>query len=55
VRFIANTAPRPIPQCQSGPGASCPFDEFREFIGEGAKQHKDFHRVCDKKGRKHYN
>lgn len=51
VRFIANTAPRPIPQCQSGPGASCPFDEFRDFIGKGAKKHKDFHKVCDKKGK----
>jgi len=52
VRFIANTAPRPIPVCQSGPGASCPFEEFRDLIGEGAKKHKDFHKVCDKKGKK---
>ncbi|KAH8725596.1 histidine phosphatase superfamily [Phaeosphaeriaceae sp. PMI808] len=50
VRFIANTAPRPIPECQSGPGASCPFAEFRERIGEGARLHGDFHTVCDKKG-----
>jgi broad specificity phosphatase PhoE len=49
VRFIANTAPRPLPDCQSGPGASCPFDEFRSIIGKGAKSHEDFHRVCDKK------
>jgi hypothetical protein len=49
VRFIANTAPRPIPACQSGPGASCPFEDFKELIGEGAGKHKDFHRVCDKK------
>lgn len=55
VRFIANTAPRPIPQCQSGPGASCPFDDFRDIIGKGAKKHKDFHKVCDKKGKKHEN
>ena len=52
VRFIANTAPRPIPDCQSGPGASCPFEQFREKIGEGARKHRDFHRVCDKKGGK---
>jgi hypothetical protein len=52
VRFIANTAPRPIPACQSGPGASCPFEDFRELIGEGAEAHKDFHKVCDKKGKK---
>ncbi|KAL5115125.1 hypothetical protein ACEQ8H_006961 [Pleosporales sp. CAS-2024a] len=52
VRFIANTAPRPIPACQSGPGASCPFDEFRKRIGEGAEAHRDFHKVCDKKKKK---
>ena len=49
VRFIANTAPRPIPACQGGPGASCEFGKFRELIGEGAEKHRDFHRVCDKK------
>ncbi|EUC43383.1 hypothetical protein COCMIDRAFT_101060 [Bipolaris oryzae ATCC 44560] len=49
VRFIANTAPRPIPACQDGPGASCEFGQFRKLIGEGAKAHKDFHKVCDKK------
>ncbi|KAJ4364404.1 hypothetical protein N0V83_008998 [Neocucurbitaria cava] len=52
IRFIANTAPRPIPNCQDGPGASCPFGKFRDLIGEGAKQHEDFHRVCDKKDKK---
>jgi len=49
IRFIANTAPRPIPNCQSGPGASCPFNEFHRIIGKGAEKHKDFHEVCDKK------
>ena len=52
VRFIANTAPRPIPDCQDGPGASCRFDAFQKLIGKGAQKHKDFHRVCDKKGGK---
>jgi hypothetical protein len=52
VRFIANTAPRPIPDCQSGPGASCPFDEFKKRIGKGSERHKDFHKVCDKKEKK---
>jgi hypothetical protein len=49
IRFIANTAPRPIPDCQSGPGASCPLKDFEDLIGKGAKKHKDFHKVCDKK------
>lgn len=52
VRFIANTAPRPIPDCQDGPGASCRFKDFRKLIGKGAKKHKDFHKVCDKKSGK---
>lgn len=49
IRFIANTAPRPIPDCQDGPGASCEFHRFRELIGKGARAHEDFHKVCDKK------
>lgn len=49
IRFIANTAPRPIPDCQDGPGASCPVEHFHSLIGKGAKAHKDFHKVCDKK------
>lgn len=49
IRFIANTAPRPIPACQDGPGASCRFEEFQKLIGEGAEKHRDFHEVCDKK------
>jgi broad specificity phosphatase PhoE len=49
IRFIANTAPRPIPDCQDGPGASCEFGMFRKLIGKGAKAHEDFHKVCDVK------
>lgn len=49
VRFIANRAPRPIPVCQGGPGASCPFEQFKKIIGKGAAAHRDFHKVCDKK------
>jgi hypothetical protein len=28
IRIIANSAPRPIPECQGGPGASCRFNEY---------------------------
>ncbi|KAF1361465.1 histidine acid phosphatase-like protein [Lizonia empirigonia] len=52
IRFIANTAPRPIPDCQDGPGASCRFEDFQKLIGKGVEKHKDFHKVCDKKGGK---
>lgn len=46
VRFVANQAPRPLPHCQNGPGASCPFEKFRDIIEEGAKSHEDYHKVC---------
>lgn len=46
IRFVANTAPRPIPYCQSGPGASCPFEEFKSIIEAGAEKYADLHSVC---------
>jgi hypothetical protein len=46
IRFIANTAPRPLPNCQSGPGASCPFEEFKKIVEAGAEKYADFHGVC---------
>jgi len=46
IRFVANTAPRPLPDCQSGPGASCPFEEFKKIVNDGAKKYSDFHGVC---------
>ncbi|KAM0245895.1 hypothetical protein ACHAP5_005045 [Fusarium lateritium] len=47
IRFIANTAPRPLPLCQSGPGASCPFEEFKKIITAGMKKYGDFDGVCE--------
>ncbi|RVX65949.1 hypothetical protein B0A52_09834 [Exophiala mesophila] len=46
IRVIANTAPRPIPQCQDGPGASCPIDKFADAVAKGAKKYGDIHSVC---------
>jgi hypothetical protein len=46
IRIIANTAPRPIPSCQDGPGASCPFDSFVEIVGRGLEKYGDFDGVC---------
>jgi hypothetical protein len=45
IRIIANTAPRPIPSCQNGPGASCRFDKFVELVGRGW-EYGDFDGVC---------
>ncbi|CCD54233.1 similar to histidine acid phosphatase [Botrytis cinerea T4] len=51
VRIIANTAPRPIPECQSGPGASCEFHQFVEIVERGMSIYGDFDGVCkNKKG-----
>ncbi|KAI9172779.1 Acid phosphatase PHO1 [Paramyrothecium foliicola] len=46
VRFIANTAPRPLPLCQDGPGASCSFKEFKKIVEAGAEKFADFDGVC---------
>ncbi|KAF7560549.1 hypothetical protein G7046_g3590 [Stylonectria norvegica] len=46
VRFMANTAPRPLPLCQDGPGASCGFEEFKEIISKGMEKYGDFDGVC---------
>ncbi|KAB8336665.1 hypothetical protein FH972_020976 [Carpinus fangiana] len=46
VRIVANAAPRPIPRCQDGPGASCPFQQFKTFVTMGMEQYGDFHSVC---------
>jgi len=47
IRVIANTAPRPIPWCQDGPGASCPMERWVDMIAEGAEKYKDYDRVCE--------
>lgn len=49
IRFIANTAPRPLPLCQSGPGASCPLEEFQRIMKAGLKKYSDFDGVCKNK------
>jgi hypothetical protein len=46
IRVIANSAPRPIPFCQNGPGASCGVDRFGELIKKGVEVYGDFDRAC---------
>ena len=53
IRVIANTAPRPIPWCQAGPGASCPMQEWVDMIAKGSDQYKDYDEVCEKEGSDH--
>lgn len=47
VRVLANSAPRPIPECQSGPGASCELHEFQEFTLKGLEKYGKFDEVCN--------
>ncbi|KAE8448170.1 hypothetical protein EG329_009774 [Mollisiaceae sp. DMI_Dod_QoI] len=46
IRIIANSAPRPIPRCADGPGASCSFDQFTDIIKRGMETYGDFDGVC---------
>lgn len=46
IRVIANTAPRPIPSCQDGPGASCSIDSFTELVRKGMQTYGNFDEVC---------
>ncbi|KAI9055450.1 hypothetical protein LZ554_000404 [Drepanopeziza brunnea f. sp. 'monogermtubi'] len=46
IRVIANSAPRPIPGCEDGPGASCKVDQFVEKIRRGMEEYGDFEGVC---------
>jgi hypothetical protein len=46
VRVIANSAVRPMPRCQGGPGASCGFRAFEGFVREGMEVYGDFKGVC---------
>jgi hypothetical protein len=51
IRVIANTAPRPIPSCQDGPGASCSIDAFTTLVMEGMVKYGDFDGICKNKKR----
>ncbi|OCT50847.1 histidine acid phosphatase [Cladophialophora carrionii] len=46
IRVIANTAPRPIPSCQDGPGASCSMEQWTDIIAQGAEKYKDYDEIC---------
>lgn len=46
IRVITNSAPRPIPSCQNGPGASCKMDDFVAIVKKGMEEYGDFDGVC---------
>lgn len=45
VRFLVNDAVYPIKTCQSGPGFSCPLDEFESYINSRTAG-KDYQSQC---------
>jgi hypothetical protein len=49
VRVIANSAPRPIPNCQKGPSASCPIERWNDIMKNADQKYGDFHKVCGTK------
>jgi len=51
VRILANEAVIPIPECSSGPGASCPLEGFVEYVnGERKDVAGDFVERCGLEG-----
>ncbi|KAF5389787.1 hypothetical protein D9757_006032 [Collybiopsis confluens] len=47
IRIRADNAPIPLPKCSSGPGQTCPLDEFVEMVnGPLARAAGDFGEVC---------
>ncbi|KAK7443232.1 hypothetical protein VKT23_015830 [Stygiomarasmius scandens] len=51
VRILANEAIIPIPECSSGPGASCPLEGFVEYVnGERKDVAGDFVERCGLEG-----
>lgn len=51
VRVRANDAPIPIPSCSSGPGSTCPLDQFTQYVNGPRKEVAgDFVQRCGLEG-----
>ena len=46
VRIILNSSPQPLKGCSSGPGDSCPLQQFHNYINQRSKFYKHFSKVC---------
>ncbi|KAB8271582.1 histidine phosphatase superfamily [Aspergillus minisclerotigenes] len=46
VRILLNDAVYPIPSCRSGPGRSCPVDQYVQYVAQKRKQYGSFASVC---------
>jgi acid phosphatase len=50
VRVNINDQIVPLPSCRSGPGGSCPLDEFVDYVRQRKEEVGDFGEVCDLAG-----
>lgn len=46
VRTIVNGAVQKLDHCQSGPGHSCPLDQFSDFVQDRMKEYGDIDAAC---------
>lgn len=46
IRININDGMVPLPNCNSGPGSSCPLDEFLAFVKKRGDEIEDFREIC---------
>lgn len=46
VRILVNESPKALPGCNSGPGASCPFDQYMNYVKQRDDFFDDFSKAC---------
>ena len=46
IRVLVNESPKPLPGCDSGPGASCPFDQYMDYVKDRDDLFDDFSKAC---------
>lgn len=51
VRLIVNEDPMPIPDCQNGPGRTCPLKSFKALIEKRRSIFDDFQEGCKKENK----
>ncbi|CAF3407061.1 unnamed protein product [Rotaria sp. Silwood1] len=47
VRVLINSVPKPLPGCASGPGASCPLEQYMHYVRKRNEQHSTFSKACN--------
>jgi acid phosphatase len=50
LRAIVNDKPMPLPYCKSGPGFSCPLEEFVDYVQRRRLEVGEFGDVCELEG-----